>query len=278
MAFHTFQPFVSLTSGSREGILMRQPDGFVVRSGKIACALLKPHFERRWLVGEFWFGRYLTNIGSGAESPLPGAWELLGGHYQSPGLALSYLHLRRLHPMLVTPCGTTTSPCSPTSPRTTKNGGNASSFTRRRWICRRRARRPRSSFWHPWLGFHGGRWSTWSTRYHRMKVGLTRRWSSWTSTSNMMVGSKCLGHWRNSFIDLRGEESLMQYRADYREARRELEKHKITGTCLLLTNIFWIICFFRPKKMVFQKRGITQHGRFRQEIVWFRTRFRGIQV
>ena len=81
--------------------------------------------------------------GSVAFGPL---WALLGGHHRRPGLALWRLHLRLPQATLVTLCGITTSPCSPTSPRTIRNGGSASSFTRKRWICRRKAKRPRSTY------------------------------------------------------------------------------------------------------------------------------------
>jgi len=120
----------------------------VVRSIKDRCAADLSRTSRggawSWDFGCFAVAQptLVAERGSVAFGPL---WALLGGHHRRPGLALWRLHLRLPQATLVTLCGTTTSPCSPTSPRTTRNGGNASSSTRKRWNCRRRTKRPRST-------------------------------------------------------------------------------------------------------------------------------------
>ena len=183
-----------------------------------------------------------TNIGSGAESPLPGAWVLLA-EYLRPGLALWHLPLQLLHPMLVTVCGATTSLCSPTSPRTIRNRGNASE---------KQGGRDQPS------GIPDGKVEHMvdkapedETGFDQVLVQLDKRFKYDDCVEMPWAPEKMEKFLHGS--TRRGDQSLMQYCADHREARRELKKHKIN---LPYTASGWLL--LRRPSLTYEQRQMVQ--------------------
>ena len=232
-AYHAIYLFPSCCWINGRELSRDMPDGSVVRPG----------FVRWWPVGT-WTLISPTNIGSGAESPLPGAWVLLAEHLR-PGLALWHLPLQ-----LSSHVGDTVRcnyiPLFSNKPQDYKE-----------WRKRiRKARRPRSAFWHPWREFHGDRWSTWWTKedetgFDQVLVQLDKRFKYDDCVEMPRAPEKMEKFWHGS--TRRGDQSLMQYCADHREARRNLEKHKIT---LPYTASGWLL--LRRSSLTYEQRQMVQ--------------------